>query len=304
MKKLLVTILAICLIIAGGVFFYLKTQIDNANNEIVNLTSVVRSQEVAIAEMDSELDLTASKLKETEVELDLTKSRLEETETELTNVSHERDEVLELNDDLAEEMVDTKQQLVVVEMNLKSQKAATSELQTELEAMQEELQLYHDTGISVAQGIVPPYVIDAVNSPARLDNNIEAEDVSWSELEDFLLEDRTDNNVYITGVYMCGGFALDLHNNAEERGIKAAWVAIDFEDGSTSHALNAFVTTDRGLVFIDATGVQLGGSRPQHLDRIVYVNVGKRLTSRLLFASPDWHTSMANSIVSRVKIYW
>jgi hypothetical protein len=82
---------------------------------------------------------------------------------------------------------------------------------------------------------------------------------------------------------MCGSFAETLHNNAEQEGIRAAWVAIDFEDGET-HALNAFDTTDEGIVFVDCTGggfelaspsIDKSYSYTTDYDKIAYVQLEK-----------------------------
>jgi len=309
MKKYLIIIFAIGFIALGSVCFYLKTQIDTARNDILNLTATVSLQEENIAETESELNITESRLKETESELNITESGLTETESELTVTYNELNKTLELNEELEKELVDTEQELDYVEEHLQTQKAKTSELQIELEAIQaeveairEELQLYHDTGIRVAQGIVPPYTA-SLSGQFNLENDPDASNISWSQLKDFLREDRTDNNPYVENVYMCGEFAEDLHNNAENSGIRAAFVAIQFEDGSNPHALNAFVTTDRGLVYIDTTGTELGIERPRHMDCIVTTNVGKRLYHKLLFAT-DWKISSSRSIVSQVEIYW
>jgi len=53
---------------------------------------------------------------------------------------------------------------------------------------------------------------------------------------------------------VCGDFAETLHNKAEAAGIRTAFVHIELDDEDTGHALNAFHTTDKGLVFIDCTG--------------------------------------------------
>ena len=288
MKKYLIIIFAVGFIVLGSVCFYLKAQIDTARNDILNLTSTVNLQEVKITETESELDLK--------------RNRLEETKAELVVTYNERDEALELNEELEKELFEVEQELDYVEGDLQMQKAETSKLQIELEAIQEELQLYRDTGITVAQGIVPPYKTSLYGS-FDLENNPDAINASWSQLKDFLREDRTDSNLYIENYYTCGEFAETLHNNAENSGIKAAWVAIQFEDDSISHALNAFVTTDRGLVFIDTTGAEPGSDRPRHLDRVVTINVGKRLYPKLLFAS-DWKSYPSDSKVSQVEIYW
>ena len=136
-----------------------------------------------------------------------------------------------------------------------------------------------------------------------MENNPDTSNISCSQLKAFLREDRTDNNPYVEDVYMCGDFAEDLHNNAENSGIKAAWVGIQFEDDSTAHALNAFVTTDRGLVYIDTTSTEPGSDRPRHMDCVVTIDVGDRLRPKLLFAS-GWEVSPGGSKVSLVEIFW
>ncbi len=88
---------------------------------------------------------------------------------------------------------------------------------------------------------------------AQLVNNEEASDPTWQELMEFLEADTTDQKPYAVDSYSCVAFAEELHNNAEAAGIKAAFVGVQFEDREVGHALNAFQTTDRGLVFIDCT---------------------------------------------------
>jgi len=119
-----------------------------------------------------------------------------------------------------------------------------------------------------------------------------ATDPTWNELISFLGSDDTDEHPYIEGSFVCADFAEMLHNNAEASGIKAAFVGVDFVVGE-GHALNAFNTTDRGLVYVDCTGKGFYPSvSPSHLfkendsyseyhhfdyscDKIAYVVIGK-----------------------------
>lgn len=115
----------------------------------------------------------------------------------------------------------------------------------------------------------------------ELMNNPDATDPTYAELLAFLEADPTDRYSYILGppkaAYICTDFAEDVHNNAEAAGIRAAWVGVDFEDKTEGHALNAFETTDRGLVFIDCTGVGLWDEVGDRTcwDRRAYVAVGQ-----------------------------
>lgn len=118
----------------------------------------------------------------------------------------------------------------------------------------------------------------ADDDPIILHDNPDAVNPTFDRLMAFLEADATDTNSYADDVYVCADFAEDVHNNAEAAGIRTGWVGINFENMDSSHALNAFETTDRGLVYIDCTnGASLdpenGG---QGWDMVAYVEQGRR----------------------------
>ena len=108
--------------------------------------------------------------------------------------------------------------------------------------------------VAVHYDIDPPYVSGPMGVPIHLVQNDAAVDVTWQELSQFLALDKTDEELYIQDLYMCGAFSEALHNNAEAAGIRTAWVCLDMQGREIGHALNAFLTIDRGLVFVDCTG--------------------------------------------------
>jgi len=125
-------------------------------------------------------------------------------------------------------------------------------------------------------------VVGGDGEPIELINNPNATDPTYAELLAFLETDQTDKFVYIIGppknAYVCADFARDVHNNAEAAGIRAAWVAIDIEGKAEGHAINAFETTDIGLVYIDCTGKGLWDESTSRssLDRRARVVIGER----------------------------
>jgi|GEM_PF-754497 len=150
--------------------------------------------------------------------------------------------------------------------------------------------------VVVHHGEQPPYALTGAGyDRVRLVNNGTATDPTWQQLESFLSADKTDEKDYVTGTFMCGAFAQELRNNAEAAGIKAAWVSVSFEGESEGHALNAFYTTDRGLVYIDCSGktaqdptqsVGMNSTLPGGLtvygeasscDKVAYVEAGEAL---------------------------
>jgi hypothetical protein len=120
-----------------------------------------------------------------------------------------------------------------------------------------------------------------------LRNNPAARNPSWADLKAFLQVDQTDRHAYVTGKFTCGDFAETLHNNAEAAGLRAAIVAIELrpagiEEGATNHSLNAFETTDKGLMYIDATSSAQGF----YADKAVRVEVGQEYEPVSIFPQP------------------
>lgn len=147
-------------------------------------------------------------------------------------------------------------------------------------------------------------LVGADSEPIELINNPNATNPTYAMLVDFINEDPTDEGAYMAFgsdsrfAFLgrtCGDFAEMVHNNAETAGIRAAFVTIDFEGQDVGHALNAFETTDKGLIYIDCTGQDLEGWTADHFveldkitgkvyfvqeslrswDKVAYVEVGK-----------------------------
>lgn len=117
---------------------------------------------------------------------------------------------------------------------------------------------------------------------------VELRNPTYKELREFLANDKTDSNQYISGEYVCFEFATQVNNNAEANGIRAAYVRLRFENWA--HAVVAFETADRGLVFIE----------PQS-DREVELVAGKPypwLTSGAI------RTTKYNDAIIEMQVIW
>ena len=90
------------------------------------------------------------------------------------------------------------------------------------------------------------------------------ENPTWAELEKFLERDDTDTISYVENSFDCTGFAITLRDRAWRYGMRCAYVEISFGEG-VGHALNAFETTDKGLIYVDVT----------EADQIAYVEIGQ-----------------------------
>jgi len=133
--------------------------------------------------------------------------------------------------------------------------------------------------------------------PIELVNNPDATNPTYADLIAFIMYDTTDTNSYIEegpGAYVCADFAEDVHNNAEAAGIRAAWVAVEFEGDEEGHALNAFETTDKGLVYIDCTKWEI----------IAYIEEGKEYDGGIIIGKQEWLEFESPSIVKDIYIFW
>ena len=130
-------------------------------------------------------------------------------------------------------------------------------------------------------------MVGACNQYIVLRNNPSAKNPTWDELKAFLKADQTDRQAYIAGTFTCGDFAEILHNNAEAAGIRAAIVAIELKptglaEGVIRHSLNAFETTDHGMMYIDDTS----SSQGYYADKEVNVVVGDDYVAVSIFPQP------------------
>ena len=151
----------------------------------------------------------------------------------------------------------------------------------------------------VYHGQQPPYARTPWgNDQINLINQEYAADPTWEQLAAFLITDKTDQKSYDPLSFPCGAFAEELHNNAETQGIRSAWVVVEFEGDSQRHSLNAFLTTDKGLVWVDITeswfeslpqARQMLGNEDMG-DKVAYLEIGKQygLVSLSTALSPEY----------------
>ncbi len=299
MRKAPLVFLSLALVVAI-VYGIVITQQKNAlNTELKTVQSVLVSTQ-------AELSSTRGTLSSVRTELDSTKQTLTSTKTELSTTK------LTLVSTQSE-LTSTKQTLASTQTELGSQNQKLSSVQSELgttkaklEVADAKLQLYKDTlGIDIYSG-VQPRIQKGNLSLLRLNNTTTANNPSWQQLISFLLADPTDDKTYRENRFDCVDFAEMLHNNAEAAGIKTAFVTVDFRGDPIGHALNAFKTTDRGLVYVDCTGDDAylptfwewlyEQSHPIEWDKIAYVVKGKECG----FVSIDRATSPEYSFYERI----
>lgn len=118
-------------------------------------------------------------------------------------------------------------------------------------------------------------------------------DPTYMEMQDFLARDRTSEEEYIDSGYTCLDFAANVKANAAKEGIRCAYVGLEYRGGS-GHAIVAFDTTDRGLLFVE----------PQ-FDWEVDLEEGRRYYQCVItapghyMATPDY-----DDTITRIVVIW
>jgi len=295
MRKVLIVLVALVIVVglAGG--WVVTYQALDATRLSLQATQTSLDQvQATLQNTTQSLEQTRQDLNQTQAKLlDTTKS-LEQTQQTLAEQKSQTAKYIQLNETNEEKLKNK-------ELELAASQQGLQKLQQQLDEAQKSLQLYKDTlGTQVFSAVRPPYVSGNLKE-ITLINNSAATNPTWKQLEVFLLADKTDKKLYVPGVYECGNFAMQLHNNAEVRGIRTAFVAVAFQSG-IPHALNAFKTGDMGLVFIDDTGsthpIELA-----NLDLKVQLKKGEPYAASLVF-SEGWGLSGSTRIVKSIEIYW
>ncbi len=308
---LIAAVIVLGLALAGAIYYcYTLNQDKNSlTSELVSTRNTLASTQAELTTTQKTLTTTQDTLALTQTELSSTKDTLVSTQQELAKTS---DTLTSTQSELdaANQKLDTK----LAELSSASVKLASAEkslvnLEDELSEIQERLHNAQETlgglGITVSFSYECRDVV--------LEDNPAAVNPTWKELMAFLEQDKTEDHTYILGEYDCSQFSRDVHNKAEAAGIRAAEVQISFEDEKTGHALNAFLTTDFGLVYVDCT---------QSPDKIVYLKAGKPFRAvRAQWASAknlrneSWWNSLGSyyymssskggqRVTESIRIYW
>jgi hypothetical protein len=265
-----------------------KSELENANTQVLSLTS--------------DLNNTKQTLSVTQADLDTTKQTLDSTQEELTSTK--------------KDLVSTQSQLGFADIKISSLEQDIKDTQETLATKQDQL----DIATSTLSGLgISIYASDKCWDVDLVDNP-EATNPTMNKLIDFLNKDQTEKHQYILGKYDCSQFSRDIHNHAEAAGIRAAEVQVNFKGEMVGHALNAFLTTDCGLVYVDCTQepdkiarVKVGKDfRSVEINRIPYLDIRNDLwwdrLTYFYYIGSDGFFPFGGSpdiwITSKIKIYW
>jgi len=232
-----------------------RTKLDFTKTELESTNTELASTKTGLKATEVALDSTKTELQSIQVELDSTEIELRLTKVELDSTKTELTSTVD-------SLNATEAKLEITEEELIGREAELTDLQISYE------------GLMSGHG----YTI---------------KDPTYYEMIRFLRVDDTDKAEYIKDEYQCTHFATELCNRAEEKGIRCAYVTLSFP-GGIGHAIVAFNTIDKGLIYIE----------PQ-FDDLVRVEIGKYFhkcivpKSDYYYEKPDY-----DDTIEEVLIVW
>jgi hypothetical protein len=126
------------------------------------------------------------------------------------------------------------------------------------------------------------------------DGIYELHNPSYSEAMNFIKTDKTNYKKYDDETFNCAHYSLEVNNESESRGIRCAFVVVNLS-GGVAHALVAFNTTDKGILYIE----------PQS-DEKVNLEVGKDYWADCVVekSSRYYYEKDPDNIVKDYELYW
>jgi len=301
MRKALVVIPVLALAAAIVYSIVITGEIDTLKTELESVQSTLASTQTQLSSTEQSLTSTQAQLSSTEQTLVSTQSELSSTEQALTSTQAE---LSSTQDTLAS----TQTELASTDQELSSAQQALTNLQATLSSTQQQLTVAQETLVGL--GITLSTSKEC--SDVALIDNPTVTNPTWSQLIAFLSQDQTEQHTYIRDVYDCSQFSRDVHNNAEAAGIRAAEVQVKFKNEVEGHALNAFLTTDYGLVYVSCT----------EADTIARVKTGKEYravklyrATRINVRNDYWWDTLSSyyympsstgghKVTESIEIYW
>ncbi len=321
MKKLLIAAVIVLALGLGASIYFCIT----LNQDKNALTADLNSTQNVLASTQAELTSTQTELASTQTELATTKDSLATSQTELGDTKDTLTSTLDELGNTRETLASTESELDTTNQQLTSKLAELSTANDEIDSLQDDLADLQDSYtdmsnlLDISQATLTGLGITVDISDecrdVKLIDNPEAENPTWSELISFLATDQTDRHEYILNEYDCSQFSRDVHNNAEAAGIRAAEVQVAFRNAEAGHALNAFITTDYGLVYIDCTeapdtvarikldkdyrAVETSNVLPKNVRNDLWWDA--LMPYQYYYIESDW---IGHAIVSDIMIYW
>jgi len=268
-------------------------------NELTDTKQQLTDAKTQLTTTQNTLTQTQTTLTQTQTQLDTTKTELTGTKTQLTTTQNQ--------------LTTTQNQLTGANADLATAKTQLSDAQTQLATAQTLLADYKKTMQALGIAVHSNTTTWNFNGLSWAHNDSsQAVNPTWAQLTAFIAQDTTDQHVYNIKTYNCVNYATTVYNNAENLKIESATVTINLRNSSAGHAVNAFITSDYGLVYVDCTGS----------DAIARIQTGKvyraaapNVVSPAQVNNNSWWDGLRNyyyvtndlggeAVVNSIDIYW
>ena len=237
--------------------------------------SELKDYQGKLADTQNQLSDTENNLSDVTVKLTNTQQQLTSRETELVTKQSELAAVQLQLDSVQGQLESEQAQLALTQQQLVVSQTEAGTLQSELTDTQAQLDAIQMKYQNVTTGYA--YVLN---------------DPTYAEMQSFIAADNTDLRKYNADTYNCQNYSADVITNAAKQKIRCAFVSIDYTN--SGHAIVAFNTTDRGLVYIE----------PQS-DKEVKLSVGGHYYQEII-TKPGYYypTPSYDDTVKRFLVIW
>ena len=216
--------------------------------------------------------------------MSVNEDRLSATQNELTatngTLTKTQDQLATTNENLIvaqNEFNATLNTLTSTQSDLKSAQNKVSSLQGDVSSLQNNV-----SSLQADLTQVTSQVANLQTNISRMSTSYgyALNDPTYAAMQSFLASDTTDQHPYIAGTYVCWNYAADVIADAEKQHIRCAFVYVEFAD--SAHAVVAFNTTDKGVVYIE----------PQ-TDEVVQLKVGAHYYQSIIPKAGYYYTQPA-----------
>jgi len=246
--KLVIAVLGFALVVSAvwGIITTFRLSVIQTTLQQTQITLSQTQSELA----DNKQQLTGAQaeLSLTEKNLTQTQSILSQTQTQLTSAQ------TELNNTKTQ-LSSTQSQLSSTTSELTSTTSLLSDTQSQLASSMQQLSDYKKTMLALGITIHSSTTSWTFNGLTWTHNdNSQAVNPTWNQLMTFIAQDKTDQYPYNINSFNCVNYSTTVYNNAETLNIETAMVTLNLRNSTAGHAVNAFITSDYGLVYVDCTG--------------------------------------------------
>lgn len=274
--------------------------LSQTQNELADTTRQLIDTKQQLTVVRTELSTTQDTLTQTKTILSQTQAQLNTTKTELSSTQTQ--------------LSTAQSQLSSANSELASTKARLSDIQSQLSSSQQQLLDYRKTMQALGITVHSPTTAWVFNGLLwEHTDNPQAANPTWNQLITFVSQDNTDQNPYDVKSFNCVNYATTVYHNAETLKIESAVVKLNLRNSSAGHAVNAFITSDFGLVYVDCTGkdtiARIEAGKPYRAVRLGAVQPGQVrndswwdvLSSNYYYLPNDYG---GQAVVDYIDIYW